>query len=983
MRKLSSTVRLVAVFALALIMLAGCVMQATTYTVNFNTDGGNYIPSAQVQQNQTVAEPTPPTKDGYTFAGWYKQGSNNPFNFATKITSNITLVARWTQNGSQGGGGNTGTGGTGTTTGITVSQTEHLKVETDPNGLKITVDSNAIGGSIWVEGVPLSIERHAHRYEQGDTSVDQKVYIFPFVTQGNSYKVSLGCEFLDDNKNWSVETTPQAVKAGGGSPNSYDLTKFLASKVTGTFDRQNGVHVWLSQTTINSPDDIIKDYDVIQSFWFEFWGELGRRGDSNGQCGGVSSDDSNFASKLKGLTNKCRVGDFPSDEDIAEKGYTYTFSARIKFKLYNLDDSFVTDNIWCDNVYTFSSDVISIPSETDHLKVESDPNGLKITVKNPDNAPLYRHNPSEDRYQSFDIGIFDMETGDEIPVHIDSESRLLEYTLPIVEKDRTYKVRLHTSILKNNRKEDVLEYAKSTAGGGVGTDFIKLDKFTSSTVDVSFDDVDGFTVTSNIPVYSESDLFKDPSKVVSWRIQKTVFIGPEGYWDEYPGVRTDWGDARDLWNFDKDNSVALHDFLNAPIELFKYPTLREWSEHDNLYTARLQLGFKMKNDGPDRGFIYFYLNNKDKYSPVHTYTGTGLVDCGPNLYVSSTGSDTTGTGSSSAPFASLGKALVRMYANNHDSYEYTIHVSGTLTGTAAEIRNMPAQKLTIKKAAGASSAILDGTGKHDTVLKIHTNIPVFLDGLTIQNANATHNAGGIEMSGTVEIKNCLIQNNTTSVGGGGITNWGNLTITDSIIKNNTAHDAGGGIETDGTLIVKNCQITDNIASNGGGITIHDRTNSNATIENTDISRNRANAGAGIFNEGKLTAKNITVTDNIGKWNGGLVCQPNSISTELSGAIVIKDNIATYENNSSDPWNLCLIREDAENFPFVTVTGSLVGSDISISAEDYDHLPLIVAKNYTQYNTGVAPTTYFHIDDSTNSVTLNTSGDVVISTNPWE
>ena len=66
------------------------------YTVQFSTNGGSTIASVEVKENAKVTKPSDPTKEGYKFVGWYKDmGLNNPMNFDTPITSNLTLYAKW------------------------------------------------------------------------------------------------------------------------------------------------------------------------------------------------------------------------------------------------------------------------------------------------------------------------------------------------------------------------------------------------------------------------------------------------------------------------------------------------------------------------------------------------------------------------------------------------------------------------------------------------------------------------------------------------------------------------------------------------------------------------------------------------------------------------------------------------------------------------------------------------------------------------
>ena len=64
-----------------------------TYTVTFNTDGGSAIEAQTVASGEVVTPPTVPTKEGYTFAGWYLEDA--PYNFETPVTADITLVAKW------------------------------------------------------------------------------------------------------------------------------------------------------------------------------------------------------------------------------------------------------------------------------------------------------------------------------------------------------------------------------------------------------------------------------------------------------------------------------------------------------------------------------------------------------------------------------------------------------------------------------------------------------------------------------------------------------------------------------------------------------------------------------------------------------------------------------------------------------------------------------------------------------------------------
>ena len=66
------------------------------YTITFDTDGGSSIDSVVVANNDTLEEPTSPTKEGYTFLYWELDGEE--YDFTTKVTSDITLTAVWKEN---------------------------------------------------------------------------------------------------------------------------------------------------------------------------------------------------------------------------------------------------------------------------------------------------------------------------------------------------------------------------------------------------------------------------------------------------------------------------------------------------------------------------------------------------------------------------------------------------------------------------------------------------------------------------------------------------------------------------------------------------------------------------------------------------------------------------------------------------------------------------------------------------------------------
>lgn len=70
--------------------------EVSTYTVTFETNGGTQVESQTLSYNDCVEVPTSPTKEGYTFGGWYTDMNLEfSYDFETKVTKNLTLYAKW------------------------------------------------------------------------------------------------------------------------------------------------------------------------------------------------------------------------------------------------------------------------------------------------------------------------------------------------------------------------------------------------------------------------------------------------------------------------------------------------------------------------------------------------------------------------------------------------------------------------------------------------------------------------------------------------------------------------------------------------------------------------------------------------------------------------------------------------------------------------------------------------------------------------
>lgn len=71
---------------------------STYYTVKFDTNDGTKVSDQRIKRNAVAKAPEAPTKDGFTFEGWYTDKElTKEYDFAAKVTKSITLYAKWTE----------------------------------------------------------------------------------------------------------------------------------------------------------------------------------------------------------------------------------------------------------------------------------------------------------------------------------------------------------------------------------------------------------------------------------------------------------------------------------------------------------------------------------------------------------------------------------------------------------------------------------------------------------------------------------------------------------------------------------------------------------------------------------------------------------------------------------------------------------------------------------------------------------------------
>ena len=83
------------IFVLFLLCITSC-NKTKTYKITYETNGGTIIPEKEVEEGSSIYIPSEPTKEGYEFAGWYKdEALIISLDFSHKVTEDITIYVKW------------------------------------------------------------------------------------------------------------------------------------------------------------------------------------------------------------------------------------------------------------------------------------------------------------------------------------------------------------------------------------------------------------------------------------------------------------------------------------------------------------------------------------------------------------------------------------------------------------------------------------------------------------------------------------------------------------------------------------------------------------------------------------------------------------------------------------------------------------------------------------------------------------------------
>ena len=93
---------IVVLFAVfSVFFVVSCTTQSSSFTISFNPNGGSFIPAITTEGNSIIELPDNPTKEGYSFVGWYWDNDifSDPFTASSlldrPIFNSLIVYAKW------------------------------------------------------------------------------------------------------------------------------------------------------------------------------------------------------------------------------------------------------------------------------------------------------------------------------------------------------------------------------------------------------------------------------------------------------------------------------------------------------------------------------------------------------------------------------------------------------------------------------------------------------------------------------------------------------------------------------------------------------------------------------------------------------------------------------------------------------------------------------------------------------------------------
>jgi hypothetical protein len=227
----------------------------------------------------------------------------------------------------------------------------------------------------------------------------------------------------------------------------------------------------------------------------------------------------------------------------------------------------------------------------------------------------------------------------------------------------------------------------------------------------------------------------------------------------------------------------------------------------------------------------------------------------------------------------------------------------------------------------ASNTILDADGAAAVVVLIGDGVEATLQKLRLTGSdNLPENVGGglFNLGASLEMIGCTISGNRAGEAGAMFNSIDSVArLTDCTIASNGTTGGTAAIENMGIMTLTQCVVRENVSANlGGGASNYGE----LTLDDTEFTLNRAEAGGGIYNDGVLSlTNNSTIVVNFARSQGG------GIFNDFSGSLTCDGTGRISGNDAGDGGG---IYNDSVIFPVILngtpVTGNTPDNCFGIS-----------------------------------------------------
>lgn len=336
------------------------------------------------------------------------------------------------------------------------------------------------------------------------------------------------------------------------------------------------------------------------------------------------------------------------------------------------------------------------------------------------------------------------------------------------------------------------------------------------------------------------------------------------------------------------------------------------------------------------------------------------------IYVSQTGNDTSGNGTSERPFATIEKAMTRLKevaskgirsGEISAATPWELHVSGTITATAITGEALIEADSTVGNLAivGEGSGATINANKKGRVLYVDSDTSVTIKSVTLTGGGVPSSIARntvykglcvyVATNGnlTMESGSSITGNTSTkATHGGGVYNEGTFTMNGGTISGNLARTTGtgrnqiggdgGGVFNNGTFTMNDGTISTNKAmaggsgvyNNGGTFTMNDGTiNGNGVQEGSSI----VFSGAGVMNRATFNMYDGTISGNESTYMGGGVYNVEGTFT-MHGGTISGNSAATSESARATDGGGGVFAAGTVELLGGTITGNTVAADVN-------------------------------------------------------